>query len=223
MSFTTTTTFFHVHVDCFLFFPGVVPGAVAEDPGEHEDLAGGVVEGEAEVHGEHEHFVNGGSDNEAEEDDPGEQEHFVNGAVADDPGDDEDPEIDEFVEVDDYATMLQHLSEEWMKIELSHQVSKVASGAFWEVGKSWFQRMFQAKELQQIQRKTPSFLHIRRQMYSSMVPKLHTETGYQSKDTGIVTVVRDSAVPRDQYPPHEYSKVWEVAYVEVCPIVDMYC
>ena len=210
------------------------------DLGDHGDLADlrdigdhGAVDGDFVVedddHGEHRHFANHGDDDVEHEDnfdDGVDEDHEDNGdlgadpaeAVVDDPGDDEDPEIDEFVEVDDSDSILTILSKEWQKIELSHQVSKVASTSFWEVGKSWFHRLFQAKELQQNHRKTPSFTHIRRKMYSQWVPKIYTETGYQNKDSGIVTVVRDGDgdAQINRFPRHEYSKLWEVAHVQVC-------
>ena len=133
-----------------------------------------------------------------------------------DPGDDGDSsEIEDFVEVDDYAQSLKQLNEEWLKIELNHNVSKVASSSFYELGKDCFHRMFQAKELQNVRRKTPTFIHSRRKLYLEKVPPVHMEIGYQSKDTGIVTIFRGDKTPRNRFPPHEYSKVWEVAHVKV--------
>lgn len=128
----------------------------------------------------------------------------------------EESEDEEFIEMDDYKTILDFLSKEWIKIELTHQVSKVASNAFWSMAKNWFPRLFHAKEMQNIHRKTPNFAHIRRKMYKENVPPIHLEFCFKHKESGVLTIVKDSSItPKTRFPPNEYQKLWEVAYVKV--------
>ena len=127
----------------------------------------------------------------------------------------EEDDDEEFEETDDYNTILNHLSKEWLKVEVNHNVSKVSSACFWDVAKSWFHRMFVAKQRQQIKRKTPSFVHIRRKLDRDSVPPIDMEIAYKHKETGDLTVVRDSVTPKSQFPPNEYRKVWEVGTVQV--------
>ena len=122
---------------------------------------------------------------------------------------------EEYHDEDDYDVILTHLSKEWLKIELNHQVSKVATQTFWELGKKWFHRMFLAKQSQNISKKTPSFVHIRRKMNLNYVPPITLELAYQDKRTGEFSVVEESITPRARFPPHEYTKVWEIAHVQV--------
>ena len=130
--------------------------------------------------------------------------------------DDNDDNEFEFNEVDDYETILQKLSKEWLDTELDHTVSKTASDAFWAVGKKWFHKLFSTKALQNVRRKTPTFTHIRRQLYDKWTPPVKMEFGFKHKDTGAYTVVEDSEVtPKTRFPANEYDKMWEIAYVEV--------
>lgn len=133
--------------------------------------------------------------------------------------DEDDSEIEEFVEAEDYESMLSKLSKDWLEIELSHNVSKVAANAFWNLSRNSFHQMFRVKELQNVTRKTPSFEHIRRKLHGNIVPPIHMEFGFQNKQTGELTVVEDTKTPR--FNPHEFVKLWEVSTVKVilCTVV----
>ena len=134
----------------------------------------------------------------------------------DDDGDDEPEDTDnEFVEVDDYDSILKHLSREWLKIERNHRVSKVAGNAFWCLARDWFHRLFVCKDRQNVRKKTPTFLQIRRTMYKQEVPPINMEFGYEHKETGVVSVARGEVTPKSQFPPNQYKKIWEVATVQV--------
>ena len=141
-----------------------------------------------------------------------------------DPGHGEsDPESsdEEFQEVDDYETILKYLTKEWLKIELEHKVSKIASEAFWKLGKKWFHRLSNAKSAQNILRKTPCFTHNRRKLYNDYVPTIHMEFGYADKETGDITIVEDSDItPVGRFPRHRFRKLWEISHVEVTKMID---
>ena len=129
--------------------------------------------------------------------------------------DDDDSEIEEFVEVQDYETILKKLSKDWLEIELSHNVSKVAANSFWDLGRKMFHNLFQAKELQNVRKKTPSFVHMRRRLHGRIVPPIHLEFAFQNKETTELTLIEDTKTPRGRFNPHEFTKVWELATVKV--------
>lgn len=137
--------------------------------------------------------------------------------LGDDPDPDGDDDIDDiFHEGDDYETIFEHLCREWIQVERNHRVSKVASDAYWALGKAWFHRLFTTKSRQNIRKKTPQFTHIRRNLYKNFVPPVKLSICYQKKDSGMLTVVEDTLVtPKKQFPPHQYTKMWEIARVEV--------
>ena len=194
----------------------------AEDGLDDEDEV--MFEGEALIHDQHIHEPydgdNVGRDLEEHEEQDDEFGGF-RGNVGDDvdnddEDDDDDPEEEEFFEVDDYNTILEHVSKEWVKNELDHNVSKVASQEMWKLAKTWFHRLFLAKETQNVTRKTPSITHLRRKMYDKYVPPIKMQFGYENKETGEVTVVDDTEVtPRARFPPNQYRKLWEIAHLEV--------
>lgn len=133
--------------------------------------------------------------------------------------DDDDPESDgdmEHEQVNDYFDILKYLSKEWLELEVNHRVSKVASEAMWDLAKTWFPKLFEMKNVQGISRKTPSFGHIRKQLYLESVPPIHMELAYLEKETGDITIVEDTPVtPKGQYPSHRYQKMWEISHVKV--------
>lgn len=130
--------------------------------------------------------------------------------------DPEDPDDNGFEEIDDYDTILKHLSKKWLEVERTHNVSKTCSDAFWELGKEWFHKLFTTKANQNVRRKTPSFVHIRRRLYDDHVPPVKMQIAYKHKDSGELTVLEDSLVtPKSKFPAHEYHKMWEIAHIEV--------
>ena len=151
-------------------------------------------------------------DNVEEDMDPDDPDDYP-----DSEGEEEEEEDDiAHEEVDDYFKILKYMSKEWLKIEVDHRVSKVASEAFWALSKTWFPKLFDTKKAQGISRKTPSFIHIRRQMHKDCVPPIHMDIAYQDKDTGEVTIVEDTPItPKKQYPSPRFQKMWEIAYVKV--------
>ena len=127
-----------------------------------------------------------------------------------------DEDYFEFEEVDDYLTILKFLSKEWIKVEIEHRVSHVASEAFWELGKKWFNRLFNAKKAQKITKKTPSFVHIRRQLHLDYVPPVRMDLGYLDTETGEVVIVEDSPItPKKEFPSPRFQKMWEIGHVKV--------
>ena len=72
------------------------------------------------------------------------------------------------------------------------------------------------KSLQKVKRKTPAFAHIRNRLYIDHVPPIKINIGYENKETETIVELVDSAVtPKSRFPAHEYTKLWEIAHVEV--------
>ena len=95
-------------------------------------------------------------------------------------------------------------------------MSKEASNSFFELGKKWFFDLFEAKARQGISSKTPQFVHLRRMMYKKYVPKVYLEISYMMKSTKEITTLRDlESTPLSRFPPNEYKKLYEIAYVKV--------
>ena len=163
---------------------------------------------------------NPGDDNPGDGD-PGDDDPGDDDPGDDDPGDESDIEGSDFEEVDEYFALLKYLSKEWLKVELAHRVSKVASEEFWSLAKKWFHKLFTTKKVQKVTRKTPSFPHLRRRMYDNSVPPIHMEFGFLEKDTGDLTIVEDTPItPKKQFPPHRFQKIWEIAHVKVTLFVE---
>ena len=64
-------------------------------------------------------------------------------------------------------------------------VSKEASNEFWNIATHLFWKLFKAKDIQDITRKIPQFVHIRRQQYKSL-PVVEMEIGYLHKESGSI-------------------------------------
>ena len=111
-----------------------------------------------------------------------------------------------------YLDILADLSEKWLMIEINHKVSKEATNLFWKLGKTMFHALHEARR----NRKIPQFPHLREKLYKTKVPPVKMEIGYQSKEDGQLTVLKDVvSVPVSQYPPSSFKRLYEIASVDV--------
>lgn len=132
----------------------------------------------------------------------------------------ESSDEEEFQEIDTYQSILEHLSREWIQLEINHEVSKTASNAFWDLAKLWFHRLFRAKEIQKVKKKTPTFEHIRKTLHDKYVPPIKMEFSYKDRETGEVIITENlSKNPNSQFPVQQYKKLWETAHVEVTSVL----
>ena len=114
----------------------------------------------------------------------------------------------------DYLEILQNLVKDWILIEIEHRVSKKASNEFWRLSNTMFHQMYIAKGNRG--RNIPQISHLREKLYKDYVPPVHMDLGYQPKYTGDVTVLNDvSSIPVSKFPPSQYRKSYEIAYVDV--------
>ena len=112
------------------------------------------------------------------------------------------------------------LVDDWSLAEINHHVSKAGANELWKVADKYFHRMYKAKEREQIKRKVPQFLHTRRKLNDEHVPTVTMSVAYKHKRTGEISIVETKeSMPTSQYPPNVYTKLYEVASVEVIALV----
>ena len=115
-----------------------------------------------------------------------------------------------------YNELLESFSREWLLIEIQHQVSKVASNEFWKSANKHLYKLLAAKEAQNVTRKVPQFVQLRRKFNNVHVPEIKMEFGYRNKETGEITVVKNRlTTPINEFPPSTYKMVYEIAKIEV--------
>ena len=115
----------------------------------------------------------------------------------------------------DYHSLLENFYEAWMLTELEHTVSKTASNAFWSAAFKFIPPLIEAKSVQNITRKVPTFNHIRRTLHRNLTPDVNLEIGYRCNTSNEVTVVNAKSMPRSKFPGQQYEKLYEVATVKV--------
>ena len=113
-----------------------------------------------------------------------------------------------------YRELLADLAEKWIENEIHHKVSKEASNHFWRIANDKFHELYLAKGT--IRRKVPQFSHLRDRLQQRKVPRVNMELGYESKDDGQVSVVKDATItPVSMFPPCSYKQLYEIASVDV--------
>ena len=143
-----------------------------------------------------------------------------NDLLPDDPPEEEEEELEP---TDDYLTLRQALRDKWMLIEITHQVSKEASNAFWKTADAEFHKLYQAKTLQGITRKVPQFAHLRKELYKSL-PPITLELGYLDRKTGKIKSIEVQSAPTSKFKHSEYKKLYEIATIRVSlPIFAFSC
>lgn len=152
-------------------------------------------------------------DDDEEHDAQEEEERQVEGQQQDE---EEDGEEAEEERGESFKTVHEHLVRDWLLTEIEHHVSKAASSSFWKVADKYFHSLYGAKEREGISRKVPQFMQERKKIHDKNVPKISMEVAYQHKHTGEISVVENvQSIPASRYPPNLYTKIYEVASVEV--------
>lgn len=117
--------------------------------------------------------------------------------------------------LENYSTIFSNLTKDWVLAEIDHKVSKRASECFWKVANKYFHCLYLAKEREARRKKVPQFKAARNTMYQNKVPKVIVEVAYKNNQTGELTVERGSTTPTSKYPGNVYSKMYEMASVQV--------
>ena len=121
-------------------------------------------------------------------------------ALSDDSMDDDFPLPDG--DVEDYDSILKQLKSKWILVEIDHSVSKSASELFWKLALHYFPKLHSCIG----KKKTPQFKTIRRHMYNNLVPPIQLEIGYKDRNSGEVTIVKDTITPIKRFSPAKYVR-----------------
>ena len=122
-----------------------------------------------------------------------------------------------------YTNIYAKLSEDWMLAEVDHKVSKRASELFWKIGRKYFHSLYVAKERESRRKKVPNFKQARKSLYKENVPEITVEVAYKHKRTGEITVEKGNTTPTSKYPANLFSKMSEIASVEVNKVFVCVC
>ena len=149
-------------------------------------------------------FDEGNEDNGSEDlPHPGEEED----------GNDDEQEVEEEVGELTYGDLLNQLSEKWLLVQLTHDVSATATNSFWDAAMKLLPDLLQQKETTDARKKIPGFIHLRNKQFKEKCPEVHVKHVYLNKGTQEIVISNNNA---DQnYPKSHYKKLYEEAHVKV--------
>ena len=138
------------------------------------------------------------SDNySSDEDDEDEDEDIVNGPAT-------------------YTDLLETLSMKWLSIHLLHNVSLTATYAFWKLALSTMPLLMQLKRVEDVTRKTPQFVQLRKKLYANYCPNIHLDFHYQKSNEEPIVIKSASKNPVKEIERNpEYKKQCESAHIKV--------
>ena len=138
-------------------------------------------------------------EDEEDNDDDDEEEH-----------DEEDEENKE-----SFNYLFRRFAEDWTTAEVNHRVSKRASAGFWNVARKWMLSLTAAFNKDR-KKKFPKYHHTRKKITEEKVPPISLDIGYVHKETGELSIVKDSDKnPIHKFPPDVYEKVYEIGSIKV--------
>ena len=112
-----------------------------------------------------------------------------------------------------YPDLLQKLSQKWLFVQLTHQVSAAATNSFWNLAFDLMPDLIKCNE--NSEKKHPGFIHLRRQLYLKRCPKIHMKFVYLNRSTQEIEVVNTDTNPRLSHSKANYIKLYEEAHVNV--------
>ena len=107
----------------------------------------------------------------------------------------------------DTSEELNKFAEEWLNIEMAHEVSKCASDKFWNA----------AKFLLRLPTKTkiPAFTHIRRRLTRKYCPPVSIDLAYKNSENGEITILEDVRTISSTLRKPKFEPLFEIASVKV--------
>ena len=112
------------------------------------------------------------------------------------------------------------MSRQWYETQLYHKVSASAAEAFWKIAKNFWPRIVEAKQAEEVKRKTPLFQNQRNILTNQLCPEIHMEFGYLNVQTGEVETVQSMSTPFKDYERNpDYIKLYEEAHVKVIKFI----
>ena len=125
--------------------------------------------------------------------------------------------------VNDYNTILEKLSRDWLLTEISHNISQTCNDLLWNLSLQVFPKLIEAKKMQNIKKKVPQFTHIRRELYKHKTPEVKMDFAFEDKETGeVILVEKCDSTPTKDYPPNRFKKLYEIASVEASEILKIH-
>ena len=106
---------------------------------------------------------------------------------------------------------------EWLRIQLTHDVSIAATDAFWSLAIQWIGRLHRIRDIQGIKRKIPQFPNQRKKMYEKECPKVSMSFTYMNNETDeIIHVNNVENTPLKNYDRNNaFTKLYESAFIKV--------
>ena len=153
---------------------------------------------------------------EVEEDKEDEQDEQDEQDEDDEDDEDDEQEVDvNPIQFQSFDTIFQKLIEDWLLAEVDHKVSKTATNLFWKIANTYFPSLYAAKEREGRRKRVPQFKQARKKLHQKNVPKVSMKMAFKHNKTGEISVVKGESTPTSKYPPNVYTKLYEVASVEV--------
>ena len=78
------------------------------------------------------------------------------------------------------------------------------------------------KKQEKNKKKNAQFNHIRRQIFKEKTPRVDMELAYRNKETGQITVVKDTVTPKSKFGQDKYEKLYEIATVQISEILKIH-
>ena len=119
-------------------------------------------------------------------------------------------------EYSSYSSLFKSFANQWQHGQLTHHVSLTAATAFWDLAFKYVSDLSQLKAQENNHKKTPGFLHVRKQIYKDLSPDVKMSFAFKKKTDGSIVYVKDDITPLKKYQRDpEYEKLYEEAHVEV--------
>ena len=118
--------------------------------------------------------------------------------------------------MEDYNLLLESMSRKWHYTQLHHEVSATAADKFWQIAKSFWPKLVEAKQVEGVKRKTPEFQNQRKKIVKQLCPDIHMEFGFLNVNTGAIHKVATRTAPFKEYERNpNFIKLYEEAHVKV--------
>ena len=113
----------------------------------------------------------------------------------------------------EFSKLLDDLVKQWLLVELTNNVSKHATDAFWRLALKFFPLL---TTLPANGKKILQFQQLRKKLYSEYVPDISMCVTFEERETNQLHHLMDiTSIPKNRFPPHQYKKLYETAKVKV--------
>lgn len=138
----------------------------------------------------------------------------MDGNEPSDPSSDNSSDDEEVPET--YQSLLKKMSEDWLKMQLTHHVSLTATNDFWSLAFKHIFEICSLKAEENVQKNVPQFLHLRNIMYRDACPDVKLTFAFKDLTDGSIILVNNDKTPLTQFQRDpRYEKLYEEAHVEV--------